>query len=584
VAYFDGTLTARDLGVASDAFAAAMQSMGTGRGDRVGIYLQNIPQYAIVLLALWKLGATALILNPMYRRQELRRLIDDSSAAGMVCSDGAVAELAGTLAGSTVQWVVSTSSLDYQTRNDPRIFASAERSATAPDGDLRDLVEKFRGARPHPAELTGDDVALLTYTSGTTGPPKGAMNTHDNLLAVVGSYAAWIGLGPDDVVLAVAPLFHITGVVINATIALLTGATLVLANRFQAEVMLEAFAEHRVTFTIGSITAFNAIYELPQASREHFATVRLLYSGGAPVPPATVDRFLRRFGVYIHNVYGMTETTSAVIAVPPGMSAPVHLPSRTLTIGVPLPGLCARVVDAAGAELDHGQQGELELSGPQVIAGYWHKPEATQQAMPEGRLRTGDGAIMDEQGWVYLVDRLKDQINVSGFKVWPREVEDALYEHEAVREAAVVGQPDEYRGETVAAFVSLKAGAAASPDELIAFVRERLAAYKCPRTIRVVDELPKTQTGKIRRNMLRGAGAALHRCGVRRPGHGRPARPRSGSRPRHRPRCGHPCTREIARSLSGSFPSRSTSPARSRCGLRRRSRTASLCSSTTQGS
>lgn len=508
VAYFDGTLTARDLDMASDAFAVAMQSMGTERGDRVGIYLQNIPQYAIVLLALWKLGATALILNPMYRRQELRRLIDDSSAVGMVCSDDVVEELAGTLAGSTVRWLVSTSSLDYQTRNDPRIFTSTGRFATALDGDLRDLVDRFRGARPHPATLTVDDVALLSYTSGTTGPPKGAMNTHGNLLAVVGSYGGWIGLGPDDVVLAVAPLFHITGVVINATIALLTGATLVLANRFQAEVVLEAFAEHHVTFTIGSITAFNAIYELPQASREHMATVRLLYSGGAPVPPATVERFQRRFGVYIHNVYGMTETTSAVIAVPPAMRAPVHMPSGTLTIGVPLPGLSARIVDTAGAELDYGRQGELELSGPQVIPGYWRKPEATKQTMPQGRLRTGDGAIMDEQGWVYLVDRLKDQINVSGFKVWPREVEDALYEHAAVHEAAVVGQPDDYRGETVVAYVSLKADAAASPDELVAFVRERLAAYKCPRVVRIVDELPKTQTGKIRRNVLRDSGTA----------------------------------------------------------------------------
>ncbi len=468
VAYFDGTLTARELDVASDAFAAAIQSMGTGRGDRVGIYLQNIPQYAIILLALWKLGA----------------------------------------AGSTVRWLVSTSPLDYQTRNDPRIFASFDRFAAAPDGDVRDLVERFRGGRPQPVDLTVDDVALLAYTSGTTGPPKGAMNTHGNLLAVVGSYGTWITLGPDDVVLAVAPLFHITGVVINAAIALLTGATLVLANRFHAEVMLEAFAEHRVTFTIGSITAFNAIYQLPQASREHFATVKLLYSGGAPIAPATVERFQQRFGVYIRNVYGMTETTSAVIAVPPATRAPVHAPSGTLSIGVPLPGLSARIVDPAGVELDHGQQGELELSGPQVIAGYWQQPEATEQAMPQGRLRTGDGAIIDEQGWVYVVDRLKDQINVSGFKVWPREVEDALYEHAAVHEAAVVGQPDDYRGETVAAYVSLKAGAAASSDELIAFVRERLAPYKCPRVVHIVDELPKTQTGKIRRNVLRDIGAA----------------------------------------------------------------------------
>ncbi len=199
----------------------------------------------------------------------------------------------------------------------------------------------------------------------------------------------------------------------------------------------------------------------------------------------------------------MTETTSAVIAVPPGDRAPVHLPSGTLSIGKPLPHLTARVVDPHGDPVPSGEQGELELSGPQVVPGYWGKPEATRQTMPEGRLRTGDVAVIDEQGWVYLVDRLKDQINVSGYKVWPREVEDALYEHPAVLEAAVVGQPDAYRGETVVAYVSLKAGLHATTEELIAFARDRLAAYKCPREVHFLADLPKTQSGKIRRAELR---------------------------------------------------------------------------------
>lgn len=508
LAYFDGELTARQLDEESDALAVALQSLGTGRGDRVGIYLQNIPQYAIVLLALWKLGATALILNPMYRRQELRRLVDDSGAIGLVCADTDVEELTQTLSEGTVGWLVSTSALDYQTRNDPRIFPATERSMAAPHGDLVELVNRFRGSRPAAVDLTRDDVALLAYTSGTTGPPKGAMNTHGNLLAVTSTYGAWIGLEPGDVVFAMAPLFHITGVVVNASIALLADTTLVLANRFQAEVTLDAFAEHEMTFTIGSITAYNALYELPHATREHFASAKALYSGGAPIPPATVDRFEERFGVYIHNGYGMTETSSAVIAVPPGVRAPVHQPSGTLSIGVPLPNLNARVVDAGGTPLPPGEQGELELSGPAVVPGYWNKPEATSATMPGGRLRTGDGAIIDEQGWVYLVDRLKDQINVSGYKVWPREVEDALYEHPAVHEAAVVGEPDDYRGESVVAYVSLTAGSEATGEELIAFTRERLAAYKSPRTVHIIPELPKTQTGKIRRNVLRESAAA----------------------------------------------------------------------------
>ncbi|MFF0435637.1 class I adenylate-forming enzyme family protein [Streptomyces sp. NPDC004327] len=502
--YFDGALSAREVDAASDALAAAFEARAAARGDRVGVYLQNVPQYALVLLALWKLGATALGLNPMYRRQELRRIIDDSGAVGVVCADADVHETLGTLAGSTVRWLVSTSALDYQSRNDPRAFATTERHAPAPDGDLVALIDEFEGHGPSPMELTRDDVAFLTYTSGTTGPPKGAMNTHGNVLSVVTTCASWMDVRDGDVVLALAPLFHITGAVVNATISLLTDTTLVLAGRFHPEVALEAFAEHGVTYTIGSITAYNAIYELPQVGPEHFASVKALYSGGAPIPPATVERFRERFGIYLHNGYGMTETTSAVIAVPPGSRAPVHLPSGTLSVGKPLPHLTARVVDVHGNPVPDGEQGELELSGPQVVPGYWGKPEATRHTMPEGRLRTGDVAVIDEEGWVYLVDRLKDQINVSGYKVWPREVEDALYEHPSVLEAAVVGQPDEYRGETVVAYVSLKTGLNATAEELIAFSRDRLAAYKCPRTIHFIADLPKTQSGKIRRAELRG--------------------------------------------------------------------------------
>lgn len=507
ITYFDGKLTAAELDKQSDALAAAFQGFGTGRGDRVAVYLQNIPQYAVVLLALWKVGATALILNPMYQGRELRRLIDDAEASGFICADSDVSSALPTLSGSTVRWVVSTSPQDYQDRNDPRVFAASGNGQVAPQGDLVQLISLHAGKSPRHVDATEDDVALLAYTSGTTGPPKGAMNTHGSILAVVYSFGACVGLQPGDVVFGIAPLFHITGAIINATLSLLTDTTLVLANRFHPEVALEAFVEQGVTFTIGSITAFNAIYQLPQASRDHFAAVKQLYSGGAPIPPSTVERFEQKLGVYIHNVYGMTETCSAVIAVPAGRRAPIHQPSGTLSVGLALPSLTARVVDPEGVPLPSGEQGELELTGPQVVPGYWRKPEATTAAMPGGRLRTGDVAIIDEGGWIYLVDRLKDQINVSGFKVWPREVEDVLYEHRSVREVAVVGEPDEYRGESVTAYVSLTEESTAAPEELIAFARERLAAYKAPRRVVVLEDIPKTQTGKIRRNVLRDDGA-----------------------------------------------------------------------------
>lgn len=502
--YFDGSLSAADVDRASSALAAALATRGTTKGDRVGIYLQNIPQYALALLAVWKLGAIAVLLNPMYRRAELRKLIDDSGATGIICTDTAVDETRDTLEGSTIEWIISTSERHFQTRSDPRVFPSIERPVVSADGDLTQLITEFDGKSEPGIELTQNDVALLVYTSGTTGPPKGAMNTHGNVLNVATTFGQWAAVAPGDVVLAVAPLFHITGAVINGVISLISDTTLVFTGRFHPEVVLEAFAEHGVTYTIGSITVFNALFELEQATAADFASVKTLYSGGAPIAPATIERFNNRFGQYIHNAYGMTETASGVIAVPPGANAPVDPVSGALSIGVPLPNMYVRIIDPEGNPLPSGQHGELELSGPQVVPGYWQNSEASAQTMPEGRLRTGDVAFLDEDGWVYLVDRLKDQINVSGFKVWPREVEDALYEHPAVYEAAVVGRPDDYRGESVVAFVSIKTGASATEQELIDFTRERLAAYKYPRSVHIVDELPKTMTGKIRRRELRG--------------------------------------------------------------------------------
>ncbi len=503
LAYFDGALGAAEVEETTDALAAGLSAMGVGHGDRVGVYLQNVPQYALSLLALWKLGAIALVLNPMYRDHELRRLVDDARPVGVICADTATTATRATLADSDVRWLLSTNDHDFQNRDDPRVFSDDARPAPSIDGDLVQVIDAHRGQAPPRPALGSDDIALLTYTSGTTGPPKGAKNTHGNILAVVATFGSHVGLTPGDVVLAVAPLFHITGAVINAVMALLQDSTLVFTNRFHPEVALDAFTEHGVTFTIGSITVFNALYECPQATREHFRSVKTLYSGGAPIPPSTVERFERRFGVYIHNAYGMTETTSGVVAVPPGQRAPVDEASGSLSIGHALPGLRARVVDPEGNPVAPDQQGELELAGPQVIRGYWENPEATAHTLPGGRLRTGDGARIDEDGWIYLVDRLKDQINVSGFKVWPREVEDVLYQHPAVYEAAVVGQPDDYRGESVVAYVSLTPDAQATEQELLDHANSQLAAYKRPRSIHVITDLPKTLTGKIRRRVLR---------------------------------------------------------------------------------
>ena len=241
----------------------------------------------------------------------------------------------------------------------------------------------------------------------------------------------------------------------------------------------------------------------PAADREALTSFTKILSGGAPIPPSTVKAFKETFGHYIHNVYGLTETTSPSHGTPFGTEGPVDEASGALSVGVPVYDTVVQIVDDNGDDLPVGEIGELVTTGPQVVAGYWNKPEETAKALPGGSLHTGDVGYMDDQGWFYIVDRKKDQINAGGYKVWPREVEDVLYEHEAVREAAVVGVPDQYRGETVKAFVSLRPGKTVSEADLIAFTKQRMAAYKYPRQIEFLDEVPKTVTGKVLRRELR---------------------------------------------------------------------------------
>ncbi len=228
-----------------------------------------------------------------------------------------------------------------------------------------------------------------------------------------------------------------------------------------------------------------------------------MYSGGAPIAPAVNEAFRARTGIYIHNIYGLTETNSPTHATPLGGVAPVDPATGALSIGVPVFGTIARIIGENGDEACVGEIGEIAISGPQVIPGYWNRPEESAQALPGGELRTGDMGFMDPFGWFYLVDRKKDMINAAGYKVWPREVEDLLYAHPAVREVAVVGVPDPYRGETVKAFVSLRPGVTATPEELIQYGKDTMAAYKYPRIVEIIDELPKTPTGKILRRELR---------------------------------------------------------------------------------
>ena len=508
IRYFDGALTRRELDTESSAFAAALAAAGFKPGERVALYLQNVPQFLVAMLGTWKAGGIAVAVNPMNKERELELILADSGAAVLVGLEDLYRDVAVRVAGRTrVRQVITTSALEYQSRGDDRVLGGLTRVRADGTVDLVTLIDQFRGQRPPDPGLGPDDVAFLTYTSGTTGPPKGAMTTHRNIVFNAQTYRDWIGITGADVILGVAPLFHITGSIGHVALSLLTGATLVLTYRFDPAVALETIRAERVTFTIGSITVFIALLNAPGADRSALTTLTKIYSGGAPIPPSTVTAFEDRFGQYIHNIYGLTETTSPSHATPLLARAPVDPASGALSVGVPVYNTIVRIIGENGQDLPPGEIGELVTEGPQIVAGYWNKPEETARALPGGALHTGDVGYMDADGWFYIVDRKKDQINVAGYKVWPREVEDVLYEHDAVREAAVVGIPDAYRGETVKAYVSLKpgfdGGAGQLPDELIAHCKERLAAYKYPRQLEILPELPKTLTGKILRRELR---------------------------------------------------------------------------------
>jgi long-chain acyl-CoA synthetase len=506
IRYFDGVLTFADLDRASDALAVALAEGGFAPGDRMGVYVQNDPAFVIGLLGAWKAGGAAVAINPMNKARELTYLLSDSGATALLCLEQLYESVARDVVASgdtKVQTVVTCSPLDHQSRDDARVLGDVVRARQEGTLDLAELLETHAGRTPEPAALSGDDVAILTYTSGTTGQPKGAMNTHATMVFNACTYREWMRLTPDDVVLGVAPLFHITGLIGHVAVAMLVPCPLVLAHRFQPEVVLEAIREHRPTFTVGAITVFISLSGVDGVSREDFSSLRTIYSGGAPIAPAVTDAFEEKTGRYIHNIYGLTETNSPSHAVPMGVKAPVDPNSGALSVGVPVYNTVVRILGEDGQELPPGEVGEIATSGPQVVPGYWGRPEATAESIPGGELRTGDVGFMDEQGWFYLVDRKKDMINAAGYKVWPREVEDVLYGHPAVREAAVVGVADPYRGETVKAFVSLKPGSSVTPEEIIAWAKERMAAYKYPRSVELVDELPKTTTGKILRRELR---------------------------------------------------------------------------------
>lgn len=510
VCYFDSVLSYDDIDRYSDALAASFLDLGLEEGDRIIVDLQNVPQFPVAAYAAWKLGAIVVPVNPMYKENELAYFCSDSGAKLFFTLDEIAASLdMGFLDGSTVEAVITTSPLDlFPPDAAPPVMLQDSRKTAVPGTiAMLDLLEKFREKRVGDREVSPDDTAYLTYTSGTTGPPKGAMNTHGNIAFNARVYQAMQRIDETDVVLGMAPLFHVTGEVAHLAIAALAGIPLVLYYRFDPGETLRLIERWKASMSVASITAYIAMMNHPDIGTRDISSFVKAYSGGAPVSEALVTRFEKLTGLYLHNVYGMTETNSPSHIVPLGQRAPVDPESGALSVGVPVPNCVTKIVglEDAAKELPSGEVGEMADRGPIIIPGYWEKPEETAHAIRDGWLYTGDVGKMDEDGWFYVVDRKKDMIVASGYKVWPRDVEDVIYQHPAVKETAVVGVQDPYRGETVKAFVALKEGTEDSvkPEEIIAFCKSRMAAYKYPRQVEFVPEIPKTVTGKFLRRTLR---------------------------------------------------------------------------------
>jgi long-chain acyl-CoA synthetase len=506
--YFDQSITVGEIDAMSDALAVALQQRGVGRGDRVAMYLQNVPQVVIAVLAAWKCGAIIVPCNPMLRERELTKILSDSASRVLICQEDLYEDVAQAALPSTrVECTISTSPLDFLEPGAvvPRSLAGLARRRHPGVADLLELVESHAGQAPQRVDIDSDDVAFMVYTSGTTGEPKAAMNTHRNVVFATSVYERWIGLSAQDTILGLAPLFHVTGLIGHVTLAMLTGSPLVLFYRFDAGEALRLVQAHRATFTVSAVTAFIALLNSEAMGSYDLSSLTKVYTGGAPTPPGVLADWRARTGSRIQPMYGLTEATSPTHMTPHGVVPPVDRKTGVMSIGVPVFNTEVRIVDDAGVDMGPGEIGELRIAGPQIIPGYWQKPVETAESLPNGELRTGDVGFYDEQGWFYLVDRKKDMIVASGFKVWPREVEEVLYLHPAVREAAVVGVQDPYRGETIKAVISLKPGHQVTPEEIKAFARSRMAAYKYPRFVEIIDDLPKTTSGKIMRRLLQPA-------------------------------------------------------------------------------
>ncbi|MCA1617726.1 MAG: long-chain fatty acid--CoA ligase [Acidobacteria bacterium] len=499
-AFLGAHMTFAEIKEQSDRLATALVALGVRQSDRVGIMLPNCPQYVVAAFAALRLGAVVVNVNPLYTPREVAVVAKDSGMRVLVTLDVLAPVTLAVLDQTGIEHVVVTSVMEY-----------SAAAAVCPEVEgTRRLADLLAGvAEPDlpSVEIDADDVAVLQYTGGTTGVPKGAMLTHYNIFANVVQTQCWAHADArrgEDTYLLVIPYFHIYGFTVGMMEGVWRGAQQVLIPKYDVEMLLNAIRRYEPTYFPAVPTIYISLLNHPKAKEYGLGKIRQFNSGSAPLPLEVIEQFERLTGGTLKEGYGLSEA-SPVTHTTPALSK-----RKPGSIGLPLPDTDIKIVDleAGETEVAVGQEGELCIAGPQVMKGYWNRPDETAIALREdasGRtwLYTGDVARMDEDGYTYIVQRKKDMIIVSGFNVYPSEVEGVLYEHPSVMEAAVIGVPHEYRGEAVRAFVVLKPGASATPDELVEHCTRGLAEFKVPSEVVVRESLPKTAVGKILHRVLR---------------------------------------------------------------------------------
>ncbi|MGL5929174.1 MAG: long-chain-fatty-acid--CoA ligase [Dermatophilaceae bacterium] len=461
--------------------AGQLREGGIAPGDRVAVILPNVPAYPVAYWAILLAGGVVVPMNPLLKSAEIDFFFTNSGAK--------IAFVWPDFVGEATKGAAASGTRIVECGPMGPVEGSLDHAGPSTDPAL-----PTTSPVTEPVDRADGDTAVILYTSGTTGRPKGAELTHRNIRLNAGRSATVIQqLTGDDVVMGCLPLFHVFGLVVGLNAATVAGASLALIPRFDPEAAIEVIEKERVTVMQGVPTMYAAILAHPRSDGMDASSLRTCVSGGSAMPLEVMRSFEAKLGCVILEGYGLSETSPV---------ASFNLPDRERkpgTIGVAIPGCEMRVVDATGADVPTGEVGEIAIRGDNVMKGYWQNPEATAEAIPDGWFRTGDLATVDDEGYFTIVDRAKDLIIRGGMNVYPREVEEVVYQHPDVLEVAVVGIPDELYGEQVGAAIALREGSTATPEDVVAFARERIAAYKYPRRIWVVDALPKGPTGKILR-------------------------------------------------------------------------------------